>query len=361
MLKLYRAIEGGINPDLELGRFLTERGFPHVPAVAGSIEYRGAESSTAAILQQFVPNEGDLFRYILDQVSTFLERAATRAESPEGVAVSTSTILAAAAEQPPSLVLGAVDGFLELTELLGRRTGELHVALASDPANPAFAPEPFSELYQRSIYQSIHGTARNALRLLERTLPTLGGEVRDDAAAVLRLSPTVDTRLRALLRGKFGGTRIRVHGDYHAGQVLYTGKDVVMIDFEGEPARPLSERRLKRSPLVDVAGMLRSFHYAAFGSILSPDLGATVRTADERILEPWVRAWYLWASASFLRGYRGATASSSLLPTDEREWEILLDAFVLQKAFYEVAYELNNRPSWLPIPLRGILELLPPP
>jgi maltose alpha-D-glucosyltransferase/alpha-amylase len=152
--------------------------------------------------------------------------------------------------------------------------------------------------------------------------------------------------------------RTRNHGDYHLGQVLHTGRDLVIIDFEGEPTRPLGERRLKRSPLRDVAGMLRSFHYVINGSTLRTELGASIRREDEATLRPWIRAWYHWVSAAFLHGYRQSTAGASFLPTDESEWAILLDAFLLHKAFYEVSYELSNRPDWVQIPLRGILELL---
>jgi maltose alpha-D-glucosyltransferase/alpha-amylase len=142
--------------------------------------------------------------------------------------------------------------------------------------------------------------------------------------------------------------------------VLHTGRDLVIIDFEGEPARPLGERRLKRSPMRDVAGMLRSFHYAISGAMLRSELGASIRLEDEAALEPWTRAWYATVAAEYLRGYRSAVAGAPFLPSDDAEWAILLDAFLLHKAFYEVTYELNNRPDWVGIPLRGILDLFEP-
>ena len=168
----------------------------------------------------------------------------------------------------------------------------------------------------------------------------------------------IDARLRGLTARKFGGTRIRIHGDFHAGQVLFTGRDLVLIDFEGEPARPLSERRLKRSALRDVAGMIRSFHYAAYGSLLQTDLGPNVREEDAVALDPWVQSWYRWVSAAYLRGYRDTTAGAEFLPSDDWEWATLLDAMLFHKAFYELGYELNNRPDWVRIPLRGIAQLL---
>ncbi len=360
ILKLYRALETGTNPDLEVGRFLTDRGFDHVPAVGGALEYRARDGTvaTTAILQQYVANGGDLFGYTLDALGNFFERAAAQRRKPPPTHVAAAPLLHSARERPPPIARETVDAYLDTAELLGIRTGQLHVALASDPNNPAFAPEPFSELYQRSVYQSILGTVRDTLRLLERRKGTLDADSGADAERIAGLEDAVAARLRTLLTGKLGGMRIRTHGDFHLGQVLYTGRDLVIIDFEGEPARPLGERRIKRSPLRDVAGMLRSFHYAVHGSVLRSELGAAIRRQDETALEPWVRAWYQWVSASFLRGYRQATAGAAFLPADEAEWAVLLDAFLLHKAFYELTYELGNRPDWVSIPLRGILELV---
>ena len=141
--------------------------------------------------------------------------------------------------------------------------------------------------------------------------------------------------------------------------MLYTGRDVVIIDFEGEPSRPLAERRRRRSALVDVAGMIRSFHYAAHGLLLDPAAaGSSVRPDDLPALEPWLNFWYQWVAATFLRGYREAAAGAVFMPATDEEFARLLDAFLLEKAIYEVAYELNNRPDWVRIPLRGIRELL---
>jgi trehalose synthase-fused probable maltokinase len=360
ILKIYRVIETGINPDLEIGQFLTRRDFPSVPPMRGSIEYRppGAPAGAAAILQVYVPNQGDAWQYTLDTLPSFFERAAAAREAPPEMSLSSAAILAASHEEPAPIVREMIDAYIETAEQLGTRTGDLHVALASEPDDPAFAPEPFSELYQRSIYQSILGTVRASSRLLERQRRTLPEDAAQDAERVQALAGAVEQRLRGLLNRKLGGMRTRTHGDFHLGQVLHTGRDLVIIDFEGEPTRPLGERRIKRSPLSDVAGMLRSFHYAVHGSILRPELGAAIRREDEPALGPWVRAWYGWVSTAYLRGYRGATRGARFLPREEDEWAILLDAFLLQKAWYEVAYELSHRPDWVSIPLRGILELL---
>jgi maltose alpha-D-glucosyltransferase/alpha-amylase len=362
ILKLYRALEHGTNPDLEIGRFLTERGFGAVPAVSGALEYTDGDGarSVAAIAQAFVPNQGDVFSYTLDALADYLEVVVAEPTPPEAGPLSAEALLLASGDEPPDVALRTAGSYLELAHLLGVRTGDLHTVLASERRNAAFAPEPFTEHYQRSIYQSIHAMARQSLRLLSRRGDALPVGAQADARAILESGDAVEARLRGLMSHRFGGMRIRVHGDYHMGQVLHTGRDVIIIDFEGEPARPLSERRLKRSPLRDLAGMVRSFHYAAYGSLLHPSLGPNIREEDVAGLEPWVRAWYGWTSAAFLRGYREATRGADFLPNDDREWAILLEALLFHKAFYEVGYELNNRPDWVVIPLRGIAQLLEP-
>jgi maltose alpha-D-glucosyltransferase/alpha-amylase len=360
ILKLYRIMAAGTNPDLEVGRFLTERGFARVPAVAGALEYRGpgGEPGTAAILQAFVPNQGDMFEYTLDALGGYFERAAALPVPPPLDGLGSAALLEASRTAPPGLALDTIQSYLDAARLLGIRTGELHRALASERHDPDFAPEAFTELYQRSVYQSIHATSRQGLRLLGRRLSTLAGPALEAANEVLAMADRIDERLRALYAHRLDGERIRVHGDYHAGQVLHTGRDFLIIDFEGEPARPLGERRLKRSPLVDVAGMIRSFHYAAYGSLLLAEIGASIRGEDAEALVPWVRFWYRWVSAAFLDGYQGATDGAAFLPADPADRAVLLDAFLIQKACYELVYELNNRPDWVAIPLRGIIDLV---
>jgi maltose alpha-D-glucosyltransferase/alpha-amylase len=360
ILKVYRTVGAGTNPDLEVSRFLAERGFEHAPATAGWIEYRPARGApgTVAILQAFVPNQGDVFEFTLDELRGYFERVLTIPTPPDVGDLGAAALLEASRGDIPPLASETIGAYLETANLLGVRTGDLHRALADAPDNPDFAPEPFSELYQRSVYQAIQATARRSLRQLERIEPNLPEPVASDARAVLLLADRVDRRLRDLFARKLDGQRIRVHGDFHAGQILHTGRDLLIIDFEGEPTRPLSERRLKRSALVDVAGMLRSFHYAAFGSLLRPELGAQIRPEDVAALEPWAAFWYRWVSVAYLTGYDAATRGAKFLPSNDADRAILIDAFLLHKAAYELDYELNNRPDWVAIPLRGILELL---
>jgi maltose alpha-D-glucosyltransferase/alpha-amylase len=348
-----------VYPDLEVGTLLTARGSAPVAANGGSVEYRpggNGAATTVALLTEFVRNQGSLFGYTVDELRGYFERAAADPGREDVGSLGAAALLEASAEEPPNDVVAAIDTFLETARLAGSRTGELHVALASAVDDPAFAPEPFSELYQRSLYQSIGGTARRTIDLLARRADSLPAAAVEEAARVIERRGAVDLHLRGLLAHKFGGMRTRTHGDLHGEQILYTGRDLVFIDFEGEPTRPLSERRLKRSPLRDVAGMLRSFSYASLGSLLRPEMGGDIRPEDMPGLDGWVRAWYRWVGASYLAGYREATAGSEFLPSDDGEWATLLDAFLLEKAFYELHYELNNRPDWVAIPLRGILQ-----
>jgi maltose alpha-D-glucosyltransferase / alpha-amylase len=249
-----------------------------------------------------------------------------------------------------------IGAYLERAHLLGQRTGELHSVLAAG-TEKAFAPEGFSTLYQRSVYQALRGAAAEAFGLLRRALAGLPEEPRAEAERVLALERRATELYGGLLDGKLDALRTRVHGDYHLGQVLWTGHDFVILDFEGEPARPLGERRIKRSPLRDVAGMVRSFHYASHAPLFGQ--GATaVRPEDTARLEPWARYWYGVVAAQFLRGYLAAAAPGGFLPTEPRQLALLLDVFLLDKALYELGYELNNRPDWALLPLRGIRALL---
>jgi len=364
-LKIFRRLEEGINPDLEIGRFLTEMAaYPNIPPFAGALEYRRARSEpmVVGILQGFVPNQGDAWRFTVDAVGRYFERVLSkRGEIQEVPEISSSLLELAFQEIPPFLQELIAGVYLEMTRLLGRRTAELHLALSSYAEDPGFAPEPYSILYQRSVYQSMQTLTRRILQLLKRNLQKLPGlerpvrDVRKDAEEILGLEKEIMERFRTLLKKKISAVKIRIHGDYHLGQVLYTGKDFIIIDFEGEPAKALSERRLKRSPLRDVAGMIRSLHYAAYATLFKY---SSLRPEDIPVLEPWVDLWYRYVGGAFLRSYLDTAGSAAFIPKDREELDILLKAFLLEKAIYELGYELNNRPDWVIIPLRGIKHLL---
>ncbi len=364
ILKLFRRPDRGVNPDLEIGRFLTERtDFAHIAPVAGWVEHaveRQKEPTTLAVLHGYVPNEGDAWQYTLDEVERYFERAIiAHHEHPEAPPAE-GTLLELTQQSPHAAAVTLMGGYLETARLLGRRTGEMHRALASDREDPAFAPESFTRLYQRSLYQSMRNLCGNVFHLLREKLPSLPPGVAAGAEHVLALEQRVLKLFRTLADRRIRANRIRCHGDYHLGQILYTGKDFVIIDFEGEPVRSVGERRIKRSAFRDVAGMLRSFQYAAATVFATRVVDRMVRAEDAATMEPWTRLWERWASSAFLRAYLDTAADAGILPTAKDELEALLTGDLLEKAVYELGYELNNRPGWIWIPIRGITQLVEP-
>jgi maltose alpha-D-glucosyltransferase/alpha-amylase len=359
-LKLFRRLEEGVNPELEIGRFLTEEEpFPNVPSVAGVIEYqtrRTEEPVTIAVLHEYVRNQGDAWQYTLDAVGHYFEHVL----SHPGVEVPLprhDSCLDISGESLPPIAEDIIGPYLASAQLLGQRTAELHMTLASAMDNPNFVPEPFSATYQRSLCHGMRGFAVQVLQLLRDRLKRLPDEAKADAKRVLSLEESIIGRFEDITSRRITGMRVRCHGDYHLGQVLYTGNDFVIVDFEGEPTRHLGERRIKRSPLRDVAGMIRSFHYAAYVA-LRGQASTVLRPEDLSTLEEWARAWYLWVSATFLKAYLGFMADIPILPRSRDEVETVLCAYLLDKAIYELQYELNNRPDWVWLPLQGILQVL---
>jgi maltose alpha-D-glucosyltransferase/alpha-amylase len=239
--------------------------------------------------------------------------------------------------------------------LLGVRTGEMHRLLESGKSRPEFKPEPYSLHYQRSLYAGLQSLVRSTFENLTRSMKKLSPEVQKEAQEVLRMKNEILSVFKRIYEKKIDVVKIRIHGDYHLGQVLFTGKDFVITDFEGEPARSLTERRLKRSPLRDVAGMVRSFHYAAYASLL---LDNQIRKEDHVKLIPFVEQWYHYTSGLFMNAYLDTVQGSAFIPSDKTDLEVLMTTFLLEKSIYELNYELNNRPDWVLIPLRGIQSII---
>ncbi len=361
-LKLFRRLENGVNPELELGRFLTERNFPQIPPVAGSLEYRrrNGERLTVGILSRFVPNAQDAWVYTIDMLSRYFERVHTAAAVTPLEVLGQSSMLDLAGRDVPESVVALIGTYLELARLLGQRAAELHLALASDSQHLDFAPEPFTPFYQRSLFQSMRNLAVESLQRLRTEAGDLPEEAQPAARRVAGLEGEILHRLRRVCDGPMDAKRIRCHGDFHLGQVLYTGKDFVFIDFEGDTTRSLGERRIKRSPLRDVAGMIRSFDYVTRVALFRQMELGTLQRQDLPSLEPWTDFWYRWVSATFLKSYLQGMANSGLLPRERDRLAILLEGHVLEKALCEIAYELTHRPDWVRIPLHGILQALEP-
>ena len=364
IMKLFRRQEPGLNPDLEIGRFLTERAlFAHVPPAAGALEYHGPsdEPSSLAFLQGFVPNQGDAWGFTLGQLSEyFAQKLQSQVAAPADSPLSTRVMLGLSRNELPRAAEQIVGSYLERAALLGQRTAELHLALSIHTNDPHFTPEPFTAADQQALYDSICQRANQSFATLRRVLDshTLPEALRAGVEQVLGRQSQVFEHYRALLDHRFTALRTRIHGDYHLGQVLAAGADFMIIDFEGEPARPLSQRRRKGAPLQDVAGMLRSFHYAPYAVLFGQAPGVAFYDQDIAALEDWARAWHRWVSVAFLRAYLATAGNAPFLPIAPEELERLLDAFLLDKAIYELNYELNNRPAWVRIPVEGILHLV---
>ena len=248
--------------------------------------------------------------------------------------------------------LGAI--YLDSAITLGRRTAELHLALASATDDPAFAPEPLTPGDLQVLLADLQQHASSVFDALKERVPYLPDDALDTATAVLSRRRRILDRFEPRRSESFRTCRTRVHGDYHLGQVLKVKTDFVILDFEGEPARPLAARRAKQCPLKDVAGMVRSFSYAAYSSLIN----YTARRAGEMAnLERWAQLWEWCVATEFLRAYRETARGAVFLPENAEDFRKLLDIFLVDKALYEVLYELNARPAWVRIPLMGIMSL----
>ncbi len=356
--KLVRKLEEGRSLEVDVLEHLARAPSPpNVPRIVArvAVESGTGTESTLWLSQSYVPNQGDAWELTIDAVQRFYERmlSVDRERKP---LLPTKSLLDAAFEPVPAEAEELLAEELPLLRLLGTRTAELHIALAHDRAHPRFAPRRYTALSRRSFYQSLrNSSARSFDKLGKAALPPRLAAL---AESVLRRKREIRERLDRVLSSELGGYVIRVHGDYHLGQVLYTGRDFFIIDFEGEPSRARAERERLRSPMADVAGMLRSFHYAALG-VLSGELsGSRVREEDGPALAPWASFHQRWSSIAFLSTYLPAVTASNLLPSTRPELALLLEVHLLEKALYELGYELDTRPNWVELPLQGLLDLL---
>jgi maltose alpha-D-glucosyltransferase / alpha-amylase len=352
--KFYRKIEKEINPDLEIVRFLTEHTtFQNCPKYAGSVEYKDSEGRTIVfgLLQEKVDNQGDSWGMTVDSVGRYYERVITKAKGLKFPRLNNNPAIKF--EEAPELMQELIGrGFYERVVRLGQRTAEMHMALASDSSNPAFAPEPFTANYQRSLYSSLRKLLRDRFSLLESSIGKLPPQSQDLAKEILSMEDKILESFSEVYQVKISALKTRIHGDYHLGQVLFTGKDFVIIDFEGEPGFSFSERRLKKNAFKDVAGMMRSFHYAAFGKLL---LNENYREQELDLLEQAAEQWQHYVSRFYLGAYMERIGMGTIL---SEENDILIRTFLIEKAIYELGYELNARPDWTMVPLRGIHYLV---
>jgi maltose alpha-D-glucosyltransferase/alpha-amylase len=357
IMKLFRRLQPGENPDTEIGRFLTETAhFPRIALFLGEITLKSEnnEPTTIAMLQGLVENEGDGWQWTLDELSLYYDSVATL-PAPQDLGTSPS-FLSESESSKPAREHAAL--YLDAAALLGRRTAEMHLALATLTHNPAFSAECFTTADLVAEADRIDAQLSLTLSALRRGMSQLAETTVDTAALLLSRRIELFARARAIASATpaDAGQRIRIHGDYHLGQVLRSRGDYVILDFEGEPARSLAQRRAKQSPLKDVAGMLRSFSYAAYAAL---NTFAQRRPDDAKNLEPWATLWQNAVSTEFLHAYQITINETdpNLIPQPAQS-QRLLNAYLLEKSLYELLYELDNRPTWVRIPLAGILALL---
>ncbi|HMD35113.1 MAG TPA: maltose alpha-D-glucosyltransferase [Vicinamibacterales bacterium] len=362
VLKLFRRIEPVTNPELEIGRVLTERGFKHAPTIHAALEYwrPGLEPGTLALAQSMVAHQGTAWDFTIDELRRYYERVDARIKRTQDPATPPALPASPARPAPPARPAWEMPPFFASLEQwylatatnLGRRTAQLHRSLA-DAGGADFEPEELDAAAIDAMVRDMRGHADGSLALLESRIAGLPATSRADADAVLSKRGDLLSAFDDLRSLETGGLKIRVHGDYHLGQVLRAEDDFVILDFEGEPARSIAERRAKQSPLKDVAGMLRSYSYAAYAALFM----FTVHAPDDLVpLRPWAETWRHWTSEAFVAGYREATDALPLVP--HAAFDAVLRAFSIDKALYELAYELSTRPDWVRIPLIGIRSLL---
>ena len=361
VLKFFRRVHWGINPELEVGRFLTEHEFPYAPALAGALEYHRADGERLGLasVHAWIPNAETGWQYTLGALDRYYERALSLPTDGGALAPVRQSLIPLARQAFPGPVLEGVGTYLESARILGSRTAALHRALASDSTSPDFAPEPFTSFDHRSSYQAMRNTARQALHQLRDCLPTLPETARTFATPVLQREPDVLQRLHSLLALRYDVCRIRCHGDFSLGEVLHTGKDFVIVDFEGHPAQAVSHRRMKRQVLRDMAGMLCSFRYAADTALTRQiALGRLPQESRERLV-PWANHWRLWVSAAFLKGYLEALNQPRLLPASDETLQSLLDIHVLDRLLDHLCDHLLAGQSLVAPACEGILQSLP--
>jgi trehalose synthase-fused probable maltokinase len=336
VVKLYRHIEPGRNPEIEMGQFLTEAtNFTHTPTLLGHIEATHASANYAlGVIHAFVPNEGDAWAWSADRLKIYLHAIEGGSE-----------------DRDKALIVRR--DYLQWVRCLGCRVAEMHRALASRDNDAAFKPEPIDE---RDRDYWISDVTARAARIFDR-LEELPLDMKDRhlVLRLLRRKTDLSDYAARLLHHSLGRCKIRHHGDLHLGQVLVSGGDAVIIDFEGEPSRPLADRRRKAPAARDVAGIVRSLDYAAMA------LGQQQGQDSEKLSASALRALYAWRDQStngFLAGYREAMGPSVLWPNRAEDAKAMLDFFLFEKALYEVEYELSYRPAWISLPLHGILRIL---
>ncbi len=369
VLKTYRRLRRGINPEIEIGRFLTDVSpFANIAPLLGALEFRDADSEPVAlaVLQAFVPNQGSGWQVTLDYLGRALEAARAQDDTARALgdaATAVAGVARTAQAEPPASAASATsdahEPYLALARMLGQRTAEMHLALAHSSGDAAFDPEPASADDIKRWIDRVREDVVATLTALDGAAASFAPDDALTAQSLITRAEALSARLSRVEQSGFVANKMRCHGDYHLGQVLVANHDFVIVDFEGEPSRPLAERRAKHSPLRDVAGMLRSFDYAAAVALREATRN---EPADRARLQPYAQAWRAAAGEAFLDSYFATVsapkARARVQPADASSAQPLLDLFVIEKALYEVRYEIASRPDWVGVPLAGLTAML---
>lgn len=332
-LKIYRKLFRETNPDVEMVKFLTEKAqFPHIPGFAGTFYWKKAYGSptTLGMMQQKVNAVKDAWSMAGDYLNEFLLSVAQ-----ENFAVPVTSI--------------------EQAALLGKRTAEMHIALSSEESDPAFVPEAYNDEYADWMLDNCLSLVKRRLRMAKDCYSALDETGKSLAKFFMSHEHDIRNFFSQIKSRSFQSKRTRIHGDYHLGQVMYDGSDYLILDFEGEPESSIKDRKIKHSPLKDVAGMLRSFHYAVSAKLY---FSAETNELSAEKIETAVSNWYREVTQSYLNAYWLAMQGASVFQAEQRELDFLLQFHLMEKAVYELGYELNARPTWVKIPLRGIQEVI---
>ncbi|NJM97698.1 MAG: maltose alpha-D-glucosyltransferase [Phormidesmis sp. RL_2_1] len=370
ILKLFRTVDAGINPDLEIRQFLKKhQQFNNFNVIVGYLDYRrtDADAATIGVLQTYIPEAQNTWEYTLDNIRNYFEQVVVESAEMTEEPPILQPVMALQAEfdqdsETKRVAAHLMGTYLPNMKLLGQRTAEFHIALCADPTDSAFAPEPFSTFYQRSIYQYNRNQTGQVFRRIKDDLNSPSGHLNADlqplARTLLSYQDIYLERFHQILDCEITAMRTRYHGDYHLGQVLYTGKDFVLIDFEGEDNRTVSERRIKRSPLQDVAYMLQSIHYAVINGFQNEVDSGLIRLEQSDHIQQWAQFWEQWVSAAFLSAYLDTARAANFLPKTQQELQILLDNYLLSKAIHDVGYKLAHRSPEIDVPMRRLLQFV---
>ncbi|MDZ7760715.1 MAG: maltose alpha-D-glucosyltransferase [Desulfovermiculus sp.] len=360
-LKLYRCLEEGTNPGVEMLTFLGHNGtLANVPTLGGEIVYQSppSESLSLGIYRDFIPNQGqgDAWKLTKDALYRFFDTMLTSRPSLDEAAQLPPSVFDITHETVPTQLQDCIGGpYLDLMAQLGTTTGSLHSRLARPKEYPGFQPEPFSTLYQRSEYQAIRTLIRRTLLTVRRKYHRIPPDCVNLAEFVLESEHNLIAFARAIIHDKIQAQKIRIHGNFNLTHVLFTGNNFAVLNFEGDPSKPLSQRRLKRSSFMDVATMIGSFFYAANTSL---EAFSHLYPEDHAHLKLWIDSWHKVVSGTYLNAYLQEVGRQAFLPQERIQIQTLLNHYLLEQAFHDILYRLNTNPEGLYIPLQGLQNIM---